>query len=84
MAQRTFTLAELATFDGKNGRPAYVAVDGVVYDVSASAMWPQGEHTSCNLGARAGQDLSDEIAKAPARMRSQLSKFPVIGTLTQP
>lgn len=30
------TEAELATFDGSNGRPIYVAVNGSVYDVSAS------------------------------------------------
>lgn len=78
---KTFTLEELARYDGKDGRSAYVAVDGVVYDVSASARWPQGEHTPCNLGAAAGKDLSQLIKQAPANMRSLLEKMPVVGTL---
>lgn len=81
---RTFTLDELAQFDGTKGNPAYVAVDGVVYDVSASAKWVQGQHTACNLGAMAGQDLSELITKAPASMRGLLEKMPVVGTLARP
>jgi predicted heme/steroid binding protein len=76
-----FTLNELARFDGSDGRAAYVAVDGVVYDVSASARWSGGTHSACNLGAMAGQDLSELIAKAPGTMRSLLAKMPVVGTL---
>ena len=37
--QRTFTIEELAKFDGKNGRPAYVAVNGMVYDVTNNRAW---------------------------------------------
>ena len=33
------TLEELAKFNGKDGNPAYVAVDGIIYDVSASPAW---------------------------------------------
>ena len=72
---------ELAQFDGKDGRPAYVAVDGVVYDVSGSSKWPEGMHTSCNLGAMAGQDLSDVLAQAPPRMRTLMEAMPVVGSL---
>ena len=76
-----FTLNELARFDGSDGRAAYVAVDGVVYDVSASARWSGGRHSACNLGAMAGQDLSELIARAPGNMRSLLAKMPVVGAL---
>jgi predicted heme/steroid binding protein len=76
-----FTLNELARFDGSDGRAAYVAVDGVVYDVSASARWSGGTHNACGLGAMAGQDLSELITKAPGNMRSLLAKMPVVGTL---
>jgi predicted heme/steroid binding protein len=78
---KTFTLAELAQFDGKDGRLAYVAVDGVVYDVSGSAQWPQGDHTPCNLDAMAGKDLSEVLKQAPARMRGYIEAMPVVGTM---
>ena len=80
---RTFTLQELADFDGKDGSPAYVAVEGVVYDVSDSRSWTAGTHGRCNLGATAGQDLSELITQAPPNMRTLLEAMPVVGTLIQ-
>jgi predicted heme/steroid binding protein len=80
---KSFTLDELATFNGQNGTPAYVAVDGVVYDVSNSSFWKDGTHSSCNLGAMAGKDLSELITQAPARMRSDLQRMPVVGSLAK-
>jgi len=80
---RTFTLAELAEFDGKDGRPAYVAAGGVVYDVSGSAQWPEGDHSPCNLDAAAGKDLSGILEQAPANMRTLVEAMPVVGTLSQ-
>ncbi len=79
--EKTFTLADLAQFDGTDGRPAYIAVDGVVYDVSGSARWPEGRHTSCNLAAMAGKDLSTEIDQAPPSMRKLLERLAVVGAL---
>ena len=78
---RTFTPAELAKFDGKDGRPAYVAVDGIVYDVTGSSIWPQGEHSPCDLDASAGRDLSEVLERAPARMRALIEAMPVVGRL---
>ncbi|MBN1632350.1 MAG: hypothetical protein JW990_21540 [Thermoleophilia bacterium] len=80
-ADSTFTLVELAQFDGKNGAAAYVAVDGVVYDVTGSRDWPEGAHDNCGLGAMAGRDLSEVITRAPANMRTLLEDMPVVGTL---
>ncbi len=34
MTEKIFTLDELKNYDGKEGRKAYIAVDGVVYDVT--------------------------------------------------
>ena len=79
----SFTLVELAAFNGQNGTSAYVAVDGIVYDVSNSSFWKGGTHSSCNLGAMAGQDLSEVIKQAPARMRSDLQRMPVVGSLAK-
>ena len=36
---RAFTLEELAKYNGKDGNPAYVAVNGIVYDVTNNAAW---------------------------------------------
>jgi predicted heme/steroid binding protein len=80
---KTFTLDQLATFNGTNGTPAYVAVDGVVYDVTNSAYWKSGTHSTCNLGATAGEDLSELIKQAPPRMRSDLQRMPVVGSLVK-
>jgi predicted heme/steroid binding protein len=79
-----FTLAELAAHDGREGRPAYAAVDGIVYDLSPSQFWSGGEHAVCDLSARAGRDLSDEITLAPSYMRSMLAGMPQVGTLSRP
>lgn len=56
--QQSFTLEELLKYDGKNGNKAYVAVDGVVYDVTYNAAWAAGTH----FGLKAGNDLSKEIS----------------------
>ena len=59
---REFKEEDLASFDGKDGRPAYTVVDGKVYDVSSSGLWKEGVHMGRHA---AGQDLSDAIAGAP-------------------
>jgi predicted heme/steroid binding protein len=78
-----FTPAELAEFDGKDGNPAYVAVDGIVYDITGNTYWPGGDHSVCNLDAAAGKDLSDIMDQSPPRMRALIEDQPVVGTLEQ-
>ncbi len=56
------TLESLAAFDGKEGRKALVAVDGKLYDVSASRMWKEGVHMRKH---GAGQDLTEALKGAP-------------------
>ncbi len=75
---REFTLAELSEYDGLDGRDAYVAVDGYVYDVTASAYWIDGEHQG---DIRAGQDLTYEIDNVSPHGRSNLDNVPKIGIL---
>jgi len=60
--EKTITLEELARFDGKDGRRAYIAFQGKVYDVTDSALWQGGEHPP---GHAAGRDLSGEMDEAP-------------------
>ena len=71
------TLAELAKYNGKNGQPAYVAVDGVIYDVSGYAKWKNGEHN----GNSAGQDLTEVIKTKSPHGIAKLNGVPVVGKL---
>lgn len=56
------TLAELNSFDGKEGRPAYFAYQGIIYDVTESKMWKDGNHMQRH---EAGNDLTEIISQAP-------------------
>jgi predicted heme/steroid binding protein len=71
------TKAELAAFDGKEGRKAYVAVNGKVFDVTASPYWLEGNHQNAHS---AGMDLTDDLLKAP-HVRSLIERFPVVAAL---
>ncbi len=72
----TFTLEELARFNGKNGNPAYVAVNGVVYDVTNNAAWAAATH----FGLSAGNDLTTSFASCHAGT-DILSRLPIVGNL---
>ncbi|MDH3453705.1 MAG: hypothetical protein OEL80_01065 [Desulfuromonadales bacterium] len=73
------TLTELAKHDGQDGRRAYVAVNGTIYDVTDSPRWKNGLHPPDH---QAGQDLTEELAKAP-HVRTVVERFPVVGTLEE-
>ncbi len=76
---KEFTDEELAKYNGKNGKPAYVAYKGKVYDVSASFLWKDGNHQVLH---RAGMNLTDALEQAP-HGGDVLEKFPVVGILTR-
>ncbi|MGL5915498.1 MAG: cytochrome b5 domain-containing protein, partial [Culicoidibacterales bacterium] len=40
----TLTLEELAQYNGQDSQLAYVAVNGIIYDVSAIPQWLNGMH----------------------------------------
>ena len=73
------TLDELKQYDGKNGNPAYVAVDGVIYDVSDLPKWKNGEHN----GYSAGNDLTDVIKNKSPHGVKKLEGVPVVGKLVE-
>jgi predicted heme/steroid binding protein len=58
------THQELAQNNGKNGKPAYIAYQGKVYEVSDSSFWMEGDHMGMH---NAGKDLTDELEMAPHR-----------------
>lgn len=76
-SNKEFTLDELKKYDGKNSNKAYVAVDGVVYDVTNVDAWKNGEHKN---GLTAGNDLSEEINKSP-HGKDVLEELPVVGKI---
>ncbi len=76
---KNFRKEELAQNNGKNGAPAFFAVNGKVYDVSKSSLWENGEHLALH---DAGKDLTEELASAP-HGADVLDRFPVIGTINE-
>lgn len=59
---KEMTLDQLAAFDGKEGRPAYIVYKGMVYDVTNSRLWKAGAHM---MKHHAGTDLTDTLKQAP-------------------
>ena len=77
---RTFTLEELSQYNGKDGQPAYVAVDGVVYDVTNVEAWKDGEH---KLGLTAGNELTEEITNQSPHGLKVLEGLPIVGEFVE-
>jgi predicted heme/steroid binding protein len=75
--ERTFTRGQLSEFNGKEGRPAYVAYKGKVYDVTGSFQWKEGNHWVIH---EAGTDLTREMEDAP-HFDDVFAGFMIIGTL---
>jgi predicted heme/steroid binding protein/YHS domain-containing protein len=79
--KKTFTLEQLKQFDGKNGKPAYAAVNGIVYDLSKIGPWKGGQHMKLHY---AGKDLTEEFKQAPKDIHSHvLAELPKVGVLAQ-
>jgi len=77
--KRDLAYDELHTFDGKEGRPAYVVYKGLIYDVTGSKPWKNGSHLQKHL---AGHDLTDALKMAPHGEEKILS-MPQIGKLIE-
>lgn len=77
MRMKEFTKKEVALYNGVNGKPAYVAYKGKVYDVSASFLWKDGNHEVLH---NAGVDLTLAMEQAP-HSEQVLGRFPVVGIL---
>ena len=73
------TLEELSEFNGKDGKPAYVAVDGIIYDVSDSPAWKDGGHN----GFEAGKDLTEPIKNVSPHGVVKLENVPEIGRIVE-
>jgi predicted heme/steroid binding protein/uncharacterized membrane protein len=74
---KEFTSEELVTFNGKDGKPVYIAFQEKVYDVSKSPLWAKGLHMNRHPS---GKDLSREISAAP-HGPEVLERYPQAGVL---
>jgi len=75
--ERKFTLEELKQYNGRDGRPAYIAYKGKVYDVTESYVWIGGDHQGQH---EAGKDLTEEMALAP-HGEETLERVKLVGVL---
>lgn len=75
----TFTLADLKqNYDGKNNQPAYIAIDGIVYDITYEAAWAGGSH----FGIQAGEDVSDALNSCHSQNKEEIiNQLVPVGTL---
>ena len=69
----------LENYNGQEGMPAYIAVNGIVYDISESDEWKNGKY----LGVKAGIDLSEELSNESGEILKVLAKFKVIGVVKE-
>lgn len=74
------TRKELSAYNGQDGHPAYVAVNGTIYDVTQSRLWRNGKHAPSDGQAVAGNDLTELIKESPHGDK-HLKDFPVVGWL---
>lgn len=84
-ARKVFTVQELAQYNGKNGSPAYIAANGIVYDVSKSRDFVNGVHKDCTECV-AGTDVTALMAKSPhqsGKGMEDLNKLPKVGTMSK-
>lgn len=78
VSELLLTREELSVFNGEDGNPAYIAVDGVIYDVSDVPEWSGGAHN----GFTAGRDLTDEIKNVSPHGVSKLKGLTIVGKLS--
>lgn len=70
--ENIFTKEILAQYNGKNGYKAYIAINGIVYDVSNK--WNDGKHH----GLEAGKDLTQEFLNSP-HGHAMIGKLEIVG-----
>jgi len=68
------TAEELSVYDGKGDNRGFIAVNGVIYEVTET--WSDGTHR----GFEAGNDITEAIADS-AHGLSVLAKLPIVGRL---
>lgn len=76
LRQQEFTVEQLAKYDGLNGNPSYVSINGIVYDVSEFMSWTGGMH----FGVPAGSDATENFMTCHGASKT-LDNLPKVGVL---
>ena len=72
------TEKELALYNGKNGMPAYISIDGTIYDISDVPELKDESHS----GIKSGADYSELFKKCHNDDINILSKLKIVGEIT--
>lgn len=75
-----FTIDELSKYNGRNGNKAYIAIDGIVYDMENVEAWKNGMH----FGISAGKDLSSTYLTCHSNELSIIKNANAVGILVNP
>lgn len=71
-----YTKAQLSLYNGQDKDQIWCAFQGIIYDVTKSRMWRNGQHYE----HWAGQDLTAELKDAP-HSENVFDKFKIVGKL---
>ncbi len=77
LSSGSYTLDSLSQFDGKEGRPAYIAYKGIIYDMTKNRFWKNGSHV---MKHAAGNDLTYFLKNAP-HGEDKILAMPQVGKL---
>ncbi|WP_411169458.1 cytochrome b5 domain-containing protein [Clostridium sp. MB05] len=69
------TIEELAKYNGQNGMPTYIAINGTIYDACDIPQWKDGKH----FGIKAGRDHSNTFKNCHNNNKKILSKLRIVG-----
>jgi predicted heme/steroid binding protein len=75
--QPSFTLIELSKYNGTKGQPSYIALNGIVYDVSGLVEWKLGQHYG---GVKSGTDITLAFPNSPHTF-TILNRAKMVGVL---
>lgn len=76
METPVYTKQQLALRNGQDKPQIWVALKGIIYDVTESRLWKNGKHYE----HWAGQDLTEELVDAP-HTDAVFEKFDKVGLL---
>ena len=72
---KEFDINELSNYNGKNGKPPYIAIFGTVYDLTDVDKWQE-------KNIKVGCDLTGEYKEVYGNDKSHLKNLKVAGVLT--